>query len=143
MVNSPHGKGVTFTIRSAPVGYAAEYLACGSFAAIPMGRFPLMSIYCILYHFWDVRRILLPPPRQIRRDPASFYQPTTQSPPFHQPRHTLQTHSSQPPAPPAIPSFPPPSRRTQQIQGFQRSGADVCLRINTVAQMPLPRRQAP
>ena len=25
MVDSPHGKGVTFTIRSAPVEYAAEY----------------------------------------------------------------------------------------------------------------------
>ena len=31
-----------------------------------MGRFPLMFIYCILYHFWGVRRILLPPPRQFR-----------------------------------------------------------------------------
>ena len=28
--------------------------------------------------------------------------------------------------PPAIPSPPPPSRRPQQIQGSQRSGADVC-----------------
>lgn len=33
------------------------------------------------------------------RDPASSYQPTTQSPSFHQPRHTLQTHSSPPPTP--------------------------------------------
>ena len=66
MVDSPHGKGVTFTIRSASVGYAAEYLTRGRFAAIPMGSFPLMFIYCILYHFWDVRRILLPPPRQFR-----------------------------------------------------------------------------
>ena len=32
MVDSPHGKGVTFTIRSRPVGYAAEYLTCGTFA---------------------------------------------------------------------------------------------------------------
>ena len=32
MVDSPHGKEVTFTIRSAPVGYAAEYLTRGSFA---------------------------------------------------------------------------------------------------------------
>ena len=32
MVDSPHGKGVTFTIRSAPVGYAAEYLTRGTFA---------------------------------------------------------------------------------------------------------------
>ena len=77
MVDSPHGKGVTFTIRSAPVGYAAEYLTCGTFPAIPMGSFPLMFIYCILYHFWDVRRILLPPlpnqspPRQIRRELAN------------------------------------------------------------------------
>ena len=46
--------------------YAAEYLSCGTFAAIPMGNFPLMFIYCILYHFWDVRRILLPPQRQFR-----------------------------------------------------------------------------
>ncbi len=29
------------------------------------------------------------PPQQFRRDPASLYQPTTQSPSFHQPRHTL------------------------------------------------------
>ena len=29
------------------------------------------------------------PPRQFSRDPASSYQPTTQSPSFHQPRHTL------------------------------------------------------
>jgi hypothetical protein len=48
------------------VGYAAEYLTRGRFSAIPMGRFPLMFIYCILYHFWDVCRILLPPPRQFR-----------------------------------------------------------------------------
>ena len=71
MVDSPHGKGVTFTIRSRPMGYAAEYLTRGSFAAIPMGRFPLMFIYCILYHFWGVRRILLPPPRQFRRAPSN------------------------------------------------------------------------
>ena len=51
MVDSPHGKGVTFTILSRPVGYAAEYLTRGAFPAIPMGRFPLMFIYCILYHF--------------------------------------------------------------------------------------------
>ena len=31
-----------------------------------MGFSLLMSICCILYHFWDVRRILLPPPRQFR-----------------------------------------------------------------------------
>ena len=37
------------------------------------------------------------PPRQFRRAPASSYQPTPQSPSFHQPRHTLQTHSSPPP----------------------------------------------
>ena len=29
------------------------------------------------------------PPLQFSRDPASLYQPTTQSPSFHQPRHTL------------------------------------------------------
>ena len=33
------------------MGYAAEYLACGTFAAIPMGFPLLMSICCILYHF--------------------------------------------------------------------------------------------
>ena len=32
MVDNPHGKGVTFTIRSAPVGYAAEYLIFASSA---------------------------------------------------------------------------------------------------------------
>ena len=159
------------SISSRPVGYAAEYLTRGAFPAIPMGSFPLMFIYCILYHFWGVRRILLPPlpnqspPRQIRREPsnqlssshsqlkpsivqtfsspsflnqffqpmfldptalyflhspaitphfaalhslssaqssnarASLYQPTTQSPLFHQPRHTIKTHSSPPPTP--------------------------------------------
>ena len=71
------------------MGYAAEYLTRGTFAAIPMGSFPLMSIKCILYHFWGVHRILLPPPRQFCRDPASSYQPTSQSPSFHQPRHTI------------------------------------------------------
>lgn len=84
MVASPHSKGVTFTIRSAPVGYAAEYLTRGTFATIPMGSFPLMSIYCILYHFWDVRRILLPPPRQFRRGldrhrSFEFYRSSTSS----------------------------------------------------------------
>ena len=51
MVDSPHDKGVTFTIRSRPVGYAAEYLTRGSFAAIPMG-FSLLMIMRILYHIW-------------------------------------------------------------------------------------------
>ena len=32
-----------------------------------------LYIYCILYHFWDVRRILLPPPRQIRRDLSTTF----------------------------------------------------------------------
>ena len=51
MMDNPHGKGVTFTICSAPVGYAAEYLTRGRFSAIPMGFSLLMSICCILYHF--------------------------------------------------------------------------------------------
>ena len=54
MMDNHHGKEVLFAIRSAPVGYAAEYLTCGAFAAIPMGSFPLMSMNCILYHFWGV-----------------------------------------------------------------------------------------
>ena len=37
--------------------------------------------------------ILSFPPRQFRRDPASSYQPTTQSPSFHKPRHTIQSQS--------------------------------------------------
>ena len=41
-------------IRSRPVGYAAEYLTRGTFAAQHMGSFPLMSMNCILYHFWGV-----------------------------------------------------------------------------------------
>ena len=49
---------------------------------------PILSIAVIVY-----------PPRQIRRAHASLYRPTTQSPSFHQPRHTLQTHSSPPPEP--------------------------------------------
>ena len=51
MVDSPHGQGVTFTIRSAPVGYAAEYLTYGSFAALTMGLTLLMFMR-ILYHIW-------------------------------------------------------------------------------------------
>lgn len=51
MADSPHGKGVTFTIRSAPVGYAAEDLTCGPFTAIPMGCLTLMFMR-ILYHIW-------------------------------------------------------------------------------------------
>ena len=37
--------------RSAPVGYAAEYLTCGSFAALTMG-FSLLMFMRILYHIW-------------------------------------------------------------------------------------------
>ena len=51
MVDSPHDKGVTFTIRSRPVGYAAEYLTCGTFAALDRGCFSLMFMR-ILYHIW-------------------------------------------------------------------------------------------
>ena len=51
MVDSPHGKGVTFTIRSAPVGYAAEYLTRGPFATLDRGCFSLMPMR-ILYHIW-------------------------------------------------------------------------------------------
>ena len=58
---------------------------------------PILSIAVIVYS-----------PRQIRRAHASSYQPTTQSPSFHQPRHTLLTHSS-PPQPARISSTLPPS----------------------------------
>ena len=58
MVDSPHGKGVTFTIRSAPVGYAAEYLTRDAFAAIPMG-FTLLMFMRILYHIWQLMGYLL------------------------------------------------------------------------------------
>ena len=37
------------------------------------------------------------PPQQFHHAHASLYRPTTHSPSFHQPRHTLQTHSSPPP----------------------------------------------
>ena len=47
------------------MGYAAEYLTRGKCAALDRGCFSLMPMR-ILYHFWDVRRILLPPPRQFR-----------------------------------------------------------------------------
>ena len=33
------------------MGYAAEYLTRGTFAALSMGLSPLMTISCILYHF--------------------------------------------------------------------------------------------
>ena len=58
MVDSPHGKGVTFTTRSAPVGYAAEYLTCGSLVAIPMG-FSLHMFMRVLYHIWQLLGYLL------------------------------------------------------------------------------------
>ena len=58
MMDNHHGKEVLFAIRSAPVGYAAEYLTCGAFAAIPMGSFPLMSMNCILYHFPSLHVLL-------------------------------------------------------------------------------------
>ena len=50
MVDNPHGKGVTFTIRSAPVGYAAEYIIFTACARLNMCISPLM-FKCILYHF--------------------------------------------------------------------------------------------
>ena len=52
------------------------------------------SVYVLLYMFASYHL----PPQQFYRAHASSYQPTTQSPSFHQPRHTLQTHSSPPPA---------------------------------------------
>ena len=47
----------------------------------------------------SIRRLAPPLIRSIIQPNAraSSYQPTTQSPSFHQPRHTLQTHSSPPP----------------------------------------------
>ena len=51
----------------------------------------------------SIHRLALPLNRSIiqpnARAHAQLYQPTTQSPSFHQPRHTLQTHSSPPPEP--------------------------------------------
>ena len=49
----------------------------------------------------QIRRLALPLIRSITQPNAhgSSYQPTTQSPSFHQPRHTLQTHFSPPPEP--------------------------------------------
>ena len=48
-----------------------------------------------------IRRLALPLIRSIIQPNAhaSSYQPTPQSPSFHQPCHTLQTHSSPPPEP--------------------------------------------
>ena len=42
---------VQITIRSRPVGYAAEYLTRGTFTALAMNISPLMSTNCVLYHF--------------------------------------------------------------------------------------------
>ena len=49
----------------------------------------------------SIRRLALPLIRSITQPNAhaSSYQPTTQSPSFHQPRRTIQTHSSPPPEP--------------------------------------------
>ena len=56
MVDSPHGKGVTFTIRSAPVGYAAEYpITEFSWVFSPIKRL-------ILYHFHALNTPLPTPP---------------------------------------------------------------------------------
>ena len=79
------------------------------------------------------------PPRQFRRAPASLYQPTSQSPSFHQPRHTLQITLLRRQHPPAIPSFPPPSRRTPQIQPFPQSDAGVSLGLTLITAAILPR----
>ena len=57
-----------------------------------MGRFPLMFIYCILYHFWDVRRILLPPPRQFCRDLTTTFSTSIAK----QPTQLLQLFSTHP-----------------------------------------------
>ena len=62
-----HTKEATFVPSSRPVGYAAEYLTCGTFApriapasrlgnglggyALFIGLSPPMPISCILYHF--------------------------------------------------------------------------------------------
>ena len=70
MVSGPLVKK-SFSRYALAVGFASEYLTRCAFAAIPMSRFPLMFIYCILYHFWDVRRILLPPLRQFSHTVAN------------------------------------------------------------------------
>ena len=51
----------------------------------------------------------------------------------HSANHTLQSKLTLPHRrqPPAIPSFPPPSRRTQQIQPFPQSGAGVSPYLST------------
>ena len=51
MVDSAHGKGVTVTIRSRPVRYAAEYLTRGEFPALTMGL-TLLMFMLILYQIW-------------------------------------------------------------------------------------------
>ena len=47
----------------------------------------------------QIRRLALPLIRSIIQPNAhaSLYRPTSQSPSFHRPRHTIQTHSSPPP----------------------------------------------
>ena len=61
------------------------------------------SVYVLLYMFASYHL----PPQQFSRAHASSYQPITQSPSFHQPRHTLQTHSSLPPPKPTGKSVVP------------------------------------
>ena len=46
-----NGKKVPFTMRSAPVGYAAEYLTRGEFPALTMGL-TLLMFMLILYQIW-------------------------------------------------------------------------------------------
>ena len=127
MVDSPHGKGVTFTIRSAPVGYAAEYLVLASLR-LRMCISPLMS-NCILYHIFHreccttLHLFPFSHPRtpDVRQTPRSLH--CSKSIDSHSRKSCfsvqfVDTYS--------IHSFPPPSRRTQQIQGFQRCDAGVC-----------------
>ena len=77
------------------------------------------SVYVLLYMFASYHL----PPQQFHRAHASSYQQTTQSPSFHQPRHTLQTHSSPPPEPtaqqpPRKRIHPPPARGNNAQEFF-------------------------
>ena len=67
---------------------------------------------CILYHFWGCLRLSVV---------VASIDLHSSKPCFSV--EFVDTYS--------IHSFPPPSRRTQQTQGFQRSGAGVCPQLQT------------
>ena len=86
-----------------------------------------LYIYCILYHFWDVRRILLTPMRQFRRELSnhlsSFHSQLKPSivQTFSSPSFPSQFFQSMFLDPPSLYFLhPPPSHRTRIFNPFPK-----------------------